>query len=105
MSAPLPAALPPLAMAPPAAPRPAPSSAPTTPGLAMRIARSVPVAQSAAVVDTRVTGAEVRVTRGAGALDATAGVTVYEGAPGAMRATVVGGAGSCAFAAVGDRII
>src|SRR5438445_1213919 len=57
-SAPLPAPLPPFTTAPPAAPRPAPSSAPMAPGFAMRMARSPPVLQSAAVVDaTRVTGA------------------------------------------------
>src|SRR5216684_5428883 len=52
IKAPLPAPVPPLAMAPPAAPRPAPRSPPRAPGLAMRQARSPPVAQSEAVVAT-----------------------------------------------------
>src|SRR5258705_11046486 len=42
--APLPAPDPPSAMAPPAAPRPAPTSPPRAPGLAIRQARSLPVA-------------------------------------------------------------
>src|SRR5947208_9995602 len=78
-SAPLPAPLPPLTTAPPAAPRPAPRRAPMAPGLAMRMARSVPVSQSAAaVVATRVTG-------GAG-VRATAGVIAGRAMAGAMRA-------------------
>src|SRR5438045_5437997 len=76
-SAPLPAPLPPLTTAPPAAPRPAPSSAPIAPGLAIRIARSVPVSQSAGAVATRVTGAgaSVRTTAGVTLGRATAGGT------------------------------
>src|SRR5207244_4487235 len=70
MSAPSPAALPPPAMAAPAAPSPAPTRPPTAPGFAMRSARSPPVEQSAGTVATgrvgeaagagvEVTGAEV----------------------------------------------
>src|SRR2546428_3894667 len=47
MSAPLPAPLPPSASAPPAAPRAAPRRPPIPPGLAIRQARSPPLAQSA----------------------------------------------------------
>src|SRR5688500_17026329 len=57
MMAPLPADLPPLAMAPPAAPSPAPSAVPMRPGLAMRQARSPPVEQSSAALATFVTRA------------------------------------------------
>src|SRR2546425_2809368 len=110
MIAPLPAALPPLAMAPVAAPAPAPSSAPMRPGLAIRITRSPLVPQSAAV-DTGRTGVDTRVT-GGGVVRCTAGVTEYEGAgaDGAMRATVVDEAGgvaavSCAVAVAVGRII
>src|SRR5438045_3647176 len=60
MSAPLPAALPPSAIAPVAAPAPAPRSAPTRPGLAIRITRSPLVPQSAAAVETGRTGGAVR---------------------------------------------
>src|SRR6266566_7387020 len=79
-NAPLPAPLPPLTTAPPAAPRPAPRSAPMAPGLAIRSARSLPLAQSAAVVvATRVTGAGASVR-------ATAGVTAGRATVGVMRA-------------------
>src|SRR5438067_9743856 len=86
MSAPLPAALPPLAIAPVAAPTPAPRSAPIAPGLAMRIARSPFVPHSAAAVETGVvaTGVATRVTRTGGAVRTTAGA-------GAMRAIGTGG--------------
>src|SRR2546425_8618847 len=77
MSAPSPAALPPPAMAAPAAPSPAPTRPPTAPGFAMRSARSPPVEQSAGTVatvlvgeaagaDAEVTGAEVTGSAGVG---------------------------------------
>src|SRR5947207_8748212 len=107
MSAPLPAALPPLAMAPVAAPAPAPSSAPIRPGLAMRITRSPLVPHSAvAAVDTGRTGVDARAT-GAALVRCTAGVTAYVGAAGTMRPTVAGAVAvaSCAVAAAGGRVI
>src|SRR5437773_11998405 len=91
-------------MAPPPAPRPAPSSAPMAPGLAMRMARSPPVLQSAAVVDaTRVTraGVSARATAGyARAVDGAGAATYRVARRRAGAGTVAAGAAwACASAA------
>src|SRR5438094_8545377 len=102
MSAPLPAALPPLAIAPVAAPTPAPRSAPIAPGLAMRIARSPFVPHSAAAVETGVVapGVATRLTRTGGAGRTTAGAMRAIGAGGVVVSSAVADAAGRSIHAV-----
>src|SRR5439155_16605104 len=98
-----PAPEPPLAMAPPAAPRPAPSSPPIAPGLAIRQARSPPVAHVEAVVATGVApfvSAVARPTVGATRGAPTAGVRCTGGVASLAVIVSVGTPGRSMYAVV-----